>query len=330
MQFFFRYLFASLGVMYFNVVFEQGPARMSLQQLNIMLFCYFVWVTLTLTHAAFRLDSHHRFRVAMWVDILTLSVIVLNDPFVVPVTSLVYIVIVLGNGMRYGMSCFLEVLVGSLFAAMVTMTLRYRGSIHELPPAVVFMNVFGGLILVYAYILMSRVDLARRTLEADSRTDALTGLMNRSALFEVADKMFSPVREGKAELVVMFADLDRFKVINDTFGHAEGDRVLGAVGRILKASLRETDVAARYGGDEFVLVLREASLGHAKTIGNRVQTGIRKWAKDNGFDISMTIGIGAAPRHGTDLGTLLNRVDRALYRSKCEQGPGGLCSAETS
>ena len=79
-----------------------------------------------------------------------------------------------------------------------------------------FLNIFAGLILVYSYILMSRVDASRKTLEHNSKIDPLTGLMNRAALIAEAERMLIPVRKGKEQLVIMFADLDKFKAINDS------------------------------------------------------------------------------------------------------------------
>ena len=102
--------------------------------INVMFCTYFAWLALAYGHAWRVRYSTRRFRVAMWIDVACVSVVVLNDPFVVPITSLVYIVIVLGNGMRYGMQCFSEALIGSLIAAMVTLSVRYLGSMDEVTP----------------------------------------------------------------------------------------------------------------------------------------------------------------------------------------------------
>lgn len=327
LQFLTRYLFGAIGVVYFNFVFEYVPTWMTLPQINAFLLGYFVWVTVVFAIARHRHYSPARFRVAMVVDVIGVSLCALNDPFVVPISTLVYIVIVLGNGMRYGMRCFSETLVVTFFAATVTLTARYSGSISGMTAPSIFLNVFAAIILIYAYVLMSRVDASRRDLEESSRTDPLTGLLNRSALRDVSERMLASVRAGMGNLVVLFADLDKFKAVNDTLGHAAGDRVLRQVAAILRDNVRSIDPVARYGGDEFVLLLRDTTLDQAAAVGQRIQRALGRWAGRNDVDISMTLGIGEAPVHGTDLDALLAGVDKALYQSKAEHGAGGLCYA---
>ena len=323
-----RYLFTVLGIIYFNLVFEYTPSWLTLAEMNVFFVAYLGWITLVYLHARRKPYSPLRFRIAMWTDILGISLTVLNDPFIVPLTALVYIIIVLGNGMRYGMRCFSEALIGSFFAALITMTLRYAGSFSAMTPGGWFLNVFGGLILVYAYILMSRVDANRRNLEAISRSDPLTGLLNRGALMQAAETALEPLRSSEAEtVVVMFADLDKFKAVNDTLGHAAGDRVLRAVARIIQQNMRSQDIAARYGGDEFVLLLHDTRIGDAEVVARRLQQNIDAWAQRNAVEVSVSIGLGEAPTHGTDLETLLHRVDEALYQSKLRHGTGGICHA---
>jgi len=199
--------------------------------------------------------------------------------------------------------------------------------VASVPPEVIFLNLFGAIIIFYAYVLMERVDVSRRALERSSREDALTGLLNRSALMEVSGRLLDGVRRGEGRLVAIFADLDKFKAVNDTRGHAEGDRVLMEVARLLRSAIRAGDVAARYGGDEFVLLLRDLSLDQAEVVGRRIQAEARDWATACGLDISVSIGLGEAPTHGTDLDALLDRVDQAMYQSKLSHGAGGLCRA---
>lgn len=323
-QFLTRYVFVALGAVYFNYVFPYTSSWLTQVQLNLFFAIYAAWVTVMFVHAGRKPYSVGRFRAAMWVDVASVSVAVLHDPFAVPLSAMVYIVIALGNGMRYGMRAFSEALFASFMGCLAALTLRYTESLEQLTPGVLFLMLFAALILVYAYILMGRVDASRRSLERSSKMDPLTGLMHRGALLDVARPLFASARAGETQLVVMFADLDKFKGINDTHGHAQGDRVLCEVGRILRSGIREQDVAARYGGDEFVIVLKDASLDQAEHIAQRVQQALHYWAAEQGIDVSMTIGMGAAPAHGSEFMTLLNNVDQALYRSKQEHGPGGL------
>lgn len=327
LQFITRYVFSSIGVIYFNFVFEYTSPWLSLEVVTGSLLLYMVWVTFWFVRARREPFSPRRVRVTMWGDVVAVSVTVLTDPFVAPISSLVYMVIVLGNGMRYGMRYFAEALLATFAAAVVVLTLRYAADIKLMHPGVLFLNLFAALVLVYAYILMSRVDASRRLLERSSRLDALTGLINRRALFAAADRLLARGEGVEPRLVVMFADLDKFKSINDTHGHGEGDRVLCEVARILRTSVRDSDVVARYGGDEFVLLLVDASLEQALAVADRIRQQIRAWSATNDLALGVSIGLGEAPADGCDLETLLASVDRALYRSKGKDGHDGLTPA---
>lgn len=316
LQFITRYVFSTIGLIYFNFVFEYNSPWLSLEFVTATLLLYMVWVTFWFVRARRVPFSPRRVRVTMWGDVVAVSVTVLTDPFVAPISSLVYMLIVLGNGMRYGMRFFAEALVATFAAGLVALSLRYWADLDLLQPGVLFLNLFGAMVLIYAYVLMSRVDASRRMLERSSRLDALTGLINRRALFAAADKLLARPTGQEPGLVVMFADLDKFKSVNDTHGHAAGDRVLCEVARILRTSVREDDVVGRYGGDEFVLLLVETGLEQAQEVAQRIEARIGDWAHANALPVSVSLGLGQAPGDGSDLETLLNSVDRALYEKK--------------
>lgn len=326
-QFLTRYLFVALGVLFFNFIQGISPVWMTPLQLNIAYAMYFAINSALFWHASRRHVSPRRYRVAMWVDIAITSISVLNDPYAIPPSLLVFIMVVLGNGMRYGMRLFREALVGCFAAAMLVLSLRYVSDSTNVSPGLVFLNLFGGIILVYAYILMGRIEHSRTQLEQRSRIDTLTGLMNRRGLLETADYLFSQLQRDHDRLVVMFADLDKFKLINDTHGHATGDEVLKRFARILRSSLRSSDIAARMGGDEFVLILTDTDAEQAESVAQRIQQQVAECAAAHRLECSVTIGLGEAPTHGNTLADLLAQVDRALYHAKARQGGGGIMRA---
>lgn len=326
-QFLTRYVFLALGVLFFNLVEGVQPAYWSLIQLNIALGIYFLLNTALFAHAR-RCHIHcRRYHVAMWLDILITSVCVLNDPYPIPPSLLVYIMVVLGNGMRYGMRLFAVSLVGSFAATMLVLSARYALGDAQISPGLLFMNVFGGIILVYAYILMGRIESSRRELELHSNLDTLTGLLNRRALYDVADAMFQRLQRNQMPFTMLFADLDKFKAVNDEFGHAAGDRVLKAFAGIVRETIRSNDVAARFGGDEFVMLLEDTSLGEAGVVAQRIQQQVTGWAGEHGIDFSVSFGLGEAPTHGENFAGLLEQVDRAMYDSKLRHAGGGLAYA---
>lgn len=316
-QFLTRYLFLVLGVVFFNFSGEFKSVWLSLTQLNIIFGLYFIVNSVGFAHASMHIDSTARYRAAMWIDVALVAVCVLHDPYSIPPSLLVFIMVVLGNGMRYGMRLFGEALTGSFAGAMLALSLRNVGSADGLTPGVLFLNLFGGIILIYAYILMSRIEASRCELERQSSVDTLTGLINRRALFEIAPPLFERVGQGK-NLVVMFADLDKFKAVNDTYGHAAGDEVLQEFALILRDCMRSTDIAARFGGDEFVLLLPSTLLTEATAVAERLRQQTTAFAQRKKIDLSISIGLGEAPTHGRDLAELLAQVDQAMYRSKAD------------
>lgn len=324
-QFLTRYLFLALGIVFFNFAHAFKPTWLTLAQLNAAFAAYFVINTIAFAHARVHPDFSLRYRVAMWIDVALAFVCVVHDPYDIPPSLLVFIMIVLGNGMRYGMRLFGEALTGSFAGAMLALSLRSVGTAQGLTPGVMFLNLFGGIILIYAYILMSRIEASRQKLEEQSSVDTLTGLMNRRALFESAEPLFHLLGDGKT-LVVMFADLDKFKAVNDTYGHATGDEVLKQFAGILRDCMRGSDIAARFGGDEFVLLLPDTSLAEAGNVAERLRAQTAAWSQRSKIDVSVTIGVGEAPTHGRDLATLLDEVDRAMYRSKSDLNCIGIIS----
>jgi len=174
---------------------------------------------------------------------------------------------------------------------------------------------------------MGRIERSRRELELHSSLDTLTGLLNRRALQDVAQRLFQRLQRSEQKFVLLFADLDKFKMINDELGHAAGDMVLKRFADIVSISIRGSDIAARFGGDEFVILLEDATLAEAEIIASRIQTRVAHWADENGMDFSVTFGIGEAPTHGESFNALLEQVDKALYHSKSTHTGGGIAHA---
>jgi diguanylate cyclase (GGDEF)-like protein len=315
-QYLTRYLFATLGLLFFNYSTEQAPLWLSLRELNAVFGSYLVVNTLNLLHAFRRPHSAPRYRFALLLDVAMVSVGVINDPNIIPPSMAAYIVVVLGNGMRYGIRFFAEALVCALLGAAAALTLRYWQLQMPVSQGTLFLTLFGAIIVVYAYILMGRIERSRQRSELRSRTDSLTGLLNRDGLADAVASWVADKRWSMRQPVVVFADLDNFKTVNDTFGHAEGDRVLAQVARLLKQSLRANDLIARYGGDEFVVLLADVDTADAESIVARMQATIESWFRDSRFRCGISIGFAPASAADWDLEQVLKSVDRLLYQSK--------------
>lgn len=152
-----------------------------------------------------------------------------------------------------------------------------------------------------------------RHLSLLSRKDGLTGLNNRRTFLQLAQKRLDG---GNAGVLILF-DADHFKRINDKWGHAVGDRCLIEIAHRLKWNLRPSDVAGRIGGEEFAVLLSNATLHEARVIGWRIGQPIPYRAVDNGPHLSVTLSMGAAEiAPGIALDTHLIRADEALYLAK--------------
>ncbi|MCT7995395.1 sensor domain-containing protein [Laspinema olomoucense] len=149
--------------------------------------------------------------------------------------------------------------------------------------------------------------------------DSLTDLPNRNLLNECLKEVLEEAKNSASRVAVMFLDLDRFKTINDTLGHAIGDKLLQGVAGRLKATLGDQDIIARWGGDEFTIILPQVSsrIAATKIAEEIIQTLKPVFSIENHhLHISTSIGIALYPRDGEDGETLIKHADSALYRAK--------------
>ena len=169
------------------------------------------------------------------------------------------------------------------------------------------------------------------TLERLSRTDGLTGLMNRRALTEsLVHEVDRATRYGSS-LSLLLCDIDCFKEINDTYGHDVGDRALQTISATLKTLLRKTDMAGRYGGDEFMLILPETSRKGAENLADKLLSIMRDTdlhlPDGKPIRLSMSIGIAEPLAGETGVDALIKRADDAMYASK-QNGKNRVSSAK--
>ena len=151
--------------------------------------------------------------------------------------------------------------------------------------------------------------------------DALTGLPNRTVLKEQLAERMAQAARAQDKLAVLYVDLDRFKAVNDTLGHAMGDALLQKVAERFRNALREGDTVARIGGDEFAIIQSGAAQPEAaKSLAARLIDLISRAYAVNGhmLHIGASVGIAIYPDDGPDVGVLLKNADLALYRAKAE------------
>lgn len=325
-QFFTRYLFFALAVIYFSTLKAVPTLLFNVDYLLIILGIYFL-ITTALYWKALRRISLMQIRSAMAVDLLMVTLCVVHDPNPIPPAALAFLMVLLGNGMRYGMRLFAEVLAGALLGMALSFAIRYRFGGFEIGAGDVFFGVFWVTLAMYAYILMGHIDQQRRQLDFRSRYDALTQLLNRPGLLAAADELLDPAYNDEP-VTVLFADLNQFKSINDRYGHAVGDRVLAEFAQIFRESV-EGGLCGRWGGDEFVAVLPQRDAYSAQQLMQRIHARISTWTRTSGLPMAVSLGVSQAPDDGTDLLTLLAVADISLYQNKaveqrvsCNLNPG--------
>jgi diguanylate cyclase (GGDEF)-like protein len=172
---------------------------------------------------------------------------------------------------------------------------------------------------------------AERENDYRARHDLLTGLPNREGFVEAIGVNLAAEHRSGERLALLFLDLDDFKIVNDTYGHAAGDRLLKMVAGRLAHTLRSTDVATRIGGDEFLVLTRVHTNEQAIEVGHRLiaaVTSLYDLGGSTSVKVGVSVGIAMAPEHGTNLDDLLTVADDALYEAK-SKGKSRCCIASS-
>jgi diguanylate cyclase (GGDEF)-like protein len=205
-----------------------------------------------------------------------------------------------------------QVFLGGSFSADQLLSLAFLGGFAaQIAPV---------LLVAYIVTLFSadiRYGLSRAKLL--SETDDLTGLLNMRGFSIAANRLFGQALRYKRAVTVLMIDSDNLKAVNDTHGHEAGNRLLRQLTRLVQAELRYTDVLARYGGDEFIVLLPETPSAGALEVAGRIRDAVAGLPLDlDGNRITSTVSIGIAvhPADGNSLDALVARADRAMYQAK--------------
>ncbi len=194
-----------------------------------------------------------------------------------------------------------------------------RWWLHNQPVMIVslvFLVLFGFM----AYRITLRERYHRGELIDQSRRDALTGLPNRAAVEEAIQHCIKMAHSTRCQFTVLFLDIDRFKDVNDSYGHIIGDQLLVEITKLIQSVLRGGDMLARLGGDEFLIVLPTSDTEMTLQITQRLLQVFQKNLTVGEYSLRVTpsIGIALYPEHGEDVGTLLQHADTAMYEAKRE------------
>lgn len=172
----------------------------------------------------------------------------------------------------------------------------------------------------------------RKKLQELSIRDTLTGLYNRRFMEETIEKEMAYSRRHKASFGIMMLDIDHFKQFNDKYGHDAGDALLKEVGVLFQNNSRGSDTACRFGGEEFIIILSQASLDitrqraeNLREIAEKLQVLYREKLLDK---ITFSIGVAIYPDNGQTISAIIKAADNALYRAK-KEGRNRVCVADS-
>lgn len=193
-----------------------------------------------------------------------------------------------------------------------------------------YLNLTLCLLITAVVLMLTNITINRyqRRLEEMATTDKLTGLANRQSCELFADQAVKLARRNQEPLSAILIDIDHFKAVNDQYGHLAGDAVIKAMADTIRGCLRGSDFLCRWGGEEYLVLLRGCDLNRAEIIAEHIRTTAKASAATyNGSPIALTISLGVAEYREQDSITLLfGRADQALYKAK-ELGRDRVCSA---
>jgi diguanylate cyclase (GGDEF)-like protein len=206
--------------------------------------------------------------------------------------------------------------VAALAAASATVVIAIAGSATA--PVSAALGIAAVRLLLYL-IVLGLIGAMRRMqaeLDTEARTDHQTGAANSRAFRDIAAAEIERSRRYGRPLSLLYMDVDDFKAINDSLGHAAGDRVLLAVSHVMRCSVRAQDTVARLGGDEFVVLMPETDRFAAGVVAKRVQDELSRVVTPEGETIHCSIGVATMLDAPASVDELLHAADRLMYRAK--------------
>ena len=320
LQLFIRLMLGTMSAVYFNYL-PIPLLILTVTQINLVIVSYCVFHVCWWWYYQRYGAKMIMLRLGAWIDIMGATVAALCDPFIIPPMILLFLIASLGNGIQHGLYVAVESMIEALILCAAALVIHFS-LFGDWPPYNLYFYVF--LIVVgvyYSYLLVRRIELMRMETIKISEHDSLTGILNRRAFLKAAEYLLSLNERKHIPLVFIFADLDNFKAVNDQFGHDVGDKVLRQFADMAQLRFRKSDIIARYGGDEFVMILTNTSLEDAESVIQKFQSNFRDWARNNGLPVGFSFGLEIAQEGRNNLGDILRQADAALYDAKLKRCP---------
>lgn len=312
-----------LGIGCISVAVALYPLNMPPWVWGLMLLNGFVW-----PHLAYQLSTRSNFpykaeRRNLLYDSLCggfwAATLQLNPLTTVTILSMMAMNNVATGGLRLFMLGSLTQVAGILVSWLL-FGAAYNPAVTQLQiwACLPILTLYPWAVGMVCYRLAINLSEHKRALSALSRTDSLTGLLNHGAWKDLLKLKFQHCRQHQQPAAIALIDIDHFKPINDTYGHIVGDTVLRQLSTELKRNLRECDLAGRYGGDEFCVILPDMPLAQAQEVMDRVREVLHDYRHQEMPELRISLSIGLAAWHPSfsDAITWLDDADKALYTAK--------------
>ncbi len=306
-------------VMLYQVVLAPDAETAAALSMAMFFFAAFV---LSFHYANFyRKETHWKIAIETWVMIVFVTWVLAYTGGVDSPLEDLYILVIIVSALTLGKLATL------LQMALITVCYVWLGYPHQsedmlsLPFGTRLLAQISPMLLVAYITTMLSADIrsAYGHMKVLSETDELTGVLNMRAFVILSDRVFHQAERYARPFSVLMIDSDSLKAVNDNHGHEMGNRLLKLTVECIQGQLRQTDLVARYGGDEFVVLLPETPCSGAVGVADRIRKSMESSnLASRGETIRATVSIGIAgyPNHGADFETVLEKADRAMYASK--------------
>jgi diguanylate cyclase (GGDEF)-like protein len=304
-------------VLLYQVIFSPGPEASSNLALGTLLFAGFV---LSFHYLNFyRKESNWKIAIETWVMIAFITwVLMQTGRLESPLVNL-YLLVIITTALTLGKAATLLqiALIATCYVWLSepgqaeNMVLYFAALAAQLAPMI--------LVAYITTMLSSDIRRALSHIKMLSEKDELTGVLNMRAFATVAERVSRQAARYNHTYTVLMIDSDSLKVVNDKFGHQAGNRLLQMLVHCIQAQLRETDVLARYGGDEFVVLLPETSAAGSEIVASRIRQRVEAatlTTRERPITTTVSVGVASYPEHAADLESVMERADQALYASK--------------
>ena len=304
-------------VLLYQVVFQPDPEASANLALGTLLFAGFV---LSFHYLNFyRKESNWKIAIETWVMIGFITWVLLQTGRLESPLVNLYLLVIITTALTLGKAATLLqiALIAACYVWLAdpaqsdSVGLYFAALLAQLAPMI--------LVAYITTMLSSDIRRALIHIKMLSEKDELTGVLNMRAFATIADRVSRQSARYSHTYTIVMVDSDSLKVVNDKFGHQAGNRLLQMLVTCIQAQLRETDVLARYGGDEFIVLLPETASAGAEIVASRIRERVEAavlTTRDRPISTTVSLGIASYPEHAADLEAVMERADQALYASK--------------